>query len=699
MNFNDIENILVNNDSQFEEFINLLTNTDPNDRKRFYEVIANNRGIELSLAKNELLKDKLSFYVKNKLQSALKSAQLGADNKEILEKVNFLNKLSSIFKPHDFNTRDSFVSSVEPDISQLEVSLLSTKHILNEHEVTSFKDNLRQALIAKESEVKTVKEYRDKLISHPMLKCLNSHKDSKAIIENIENGVLELGVYKDLILTVLHAGLNLNKESHQRLLFFIINEDIKNNGLFNVMKNPDYKPNGLKELLNNIVSGNSVYEFQISNLAHDVSASFTSYGRYKNGELVDLTSSNKSLMDSMFYYPPLNIATHLHTAQNSGTNQNGQQANTSLVMKRAGFEAIGFTVAEKAIVDRIDNQNSYLNSYKDNIDLNIKEIVWMSTLQINADILTILSSERGLNLESLNNFANTLFLIEKAPYLSLSLELAKNRSEKNDLENIIEDKDFLFSIISKNKDFIKDVISDSVSENSKCFQHWGSPIVKAIQSYLKLEKRNSLKILNDEDIELVKFILDSNFLNTEIKATSANILLDDIPERNPEGKTEISLAKINSLFEWRDIDFIPTKDHLTAIKNVEEDVVGYFIENEFNTNNYTQEQKNELMVALRKRVALEWGEKYNCKDMQPEKLMKLFDKIDSGENFYTSESFVTNYYSDEERMFAKIVNDVHKDRENTALNLLAIAANIRGVTIGCYGSSAIQKNVKVKFNS
>lgn len=698
MNFNDIENILVNNDGQFDEFIKLLTNTDPTDRKRFYEVIANNRGIELSLAKDVFLKDKLSFYVKNKLQSALRSAQLGASNKEILDQISFLKKLSPIFKSHDINTRDSFVSSIEPDISQLEVSLLTTKHLLNEQEVLSFKDNLKQALITKQSEAKTVKEYRNKIISHPMLKCLNSHKDSKALIENIENGVLELGVYRDLILNVLNAGLNLNKESHQRLLFFIINEDIKHNGLFNIMKNPEYRPNGLKELLNNIANGTNIYEFQIASLANDVSVNFTSYGQYKNGEIKELPSSSKSLMDSMFFYPPLNVATHLHTAQNSGTNQNGQQANTSLVMKEAGFEAIGVTIAEKSIVDKIDNQNSYLNSYKDNINLNIKEIVWMSTLQINADILTSLSSERGLNLESLNNFANTLFLIEKAPYLSLSLELAKNKSEKNDLENITEDKDFLFSIISKNKDFIKDVISDSVSENSKCFQHWGSPIVKTIQSYLKLEKRNSLKILNNEDIELVKFILDGNFLNTEIKATSANIL-DDIDERNIEGKTEISLSKNNSLFEWRDIDFVPTKDHLTAIKNVEEDVVGYFIENEFNTNNYTQEQKNDLMVALRKRVALEWGEKYNRKDMQPERLMKLFDKIDSGENVYTSESFVTNYYSDEERIFAKIVNNAHKDRENVALNLLAIAANIRGVTIGCFGSSVMQNKVKIKFNS
>lgn len=698
MNFNVIENILVNNDGQFDEFIKLLTNTDPTDRKRFYEVIANNRGIELSLAKDVFLKDKLSFYVKNKLQSALRSAQLGASNKEILDQISFLKKLSPIFKSHDINTRDSFVSSIEPDISQLEVSLLTTKHLLNEQEVLSFKDNLKQALITKQSEAKTVKEYRNKIISHPMLKCLNSHKDSKALIENIENGVLELGVYRDLILNVLNAGLNLNKESHQRLLFFIINEDIKHNGLFNIMKNPEYRPNGLKELLNNIANGTNIYEFQIASLANDVSVNFTSYGQYKNGEIKELPSSSKSLMDSMFFYPPLNVATHLHTAQNSGTNQNGQQANTSLVMKEAGFEAIGVTIAEKSIVDKIDNQNSYLNSYKDNINLNIKEIVWMSTLQINADILTSLSSERGLNLESLNNFANTLFLIEKAPYLSLSLELAKNKSEKNDLENIIEDKDFLFSIISKNKDFIKDVISDSVSENSKCFQHWGSPIVKTIQSYLKLEKRNSLKILNNEDIELVKFILDGNFLNTEIKATSANIL-DDIDERNIEGKTEISLSKNNSLFEWRDIDFVPTKDHLTAIKNVEEDVVGYFIENEFNTNNYTQEQKNDLMVALRKRVALEWGEKYNRKDMQPERLMKLFDKIDSGENVYTSESFVTNYYSDEERIFAKIVNNAHKDRENVALNLLAIAANIRGVTIGCFGSSVMQNKVKIKFNS
>lgn len=698
MNFNVIENILVNNDGQFDEFIKLLTNTDPTDRKRFYEVIANNRGIELSLAKDVFLKDKLSFYVKNKLQSALRSAQLGASNKEILDQISFLKKLSPIFKSHDINTRDSFVSSIEPDISQLEVSLLTTKHLLNEQEVLSFKDNLKQALITKQSEAKTVKEYRNKIISHPMLKCLNSHKDSKALIENIENGVLELGVYRDLILNVLNAGLNLNKESHQRLLFFIINEDIKHNGLFNIMKNPEYRPNGLKELLNNIANGTNIYEFQIASLANDVSVNFTSYGQYKNGEIKELPSSSKSLMDSMFFYPPLNVATHLHTAQNSGTNQNGQQANTSLVMKEAGFEAIGVTIAEKSIVDKIDNQNSYLNSYKDNINLNIKEIVWMSTLQINADILTSLSSERGLNLESLNNFANTLFLIEKAPYLSLSLELAKNKSEKNDLENIIEDKYFLFSIISKNKDFIKDVISDSVSENSKCFQHWGSPIVKTIQSYLKLEKRNSLKILNNEDIELVKFILDGNFLNTEIKATSANIL-DDIDERNIEGKTEISLSKNNSLFEWRDIDFVPTKDHLTAIKNVEEDVVGYFIENEFNTNNYTQEQKNDLMVALRKRVALEWGEKYNRKDMQPERLMKLFDKIDSGENVYTSESFVTNYYSDEERIFAKIVNNAHKDRENVALNLLAIAANIRGVTIGCFGSSVMQNKVKIKFNS
>lgn len=694
MNFNEIENLIVYNDESFKKCIDLFTLTSNEDRDNYYEQLATNNNTNKADVKNRLLQDTLSNFIKDRLKSSLNKVKIGATREDVLNEISFLNLLDPIFKDHDINNSESFISSIDSKISEMEVCLLKTKHFLNEQEVLFFQEQLTKSIISKHPPVKTVDDYRERLLYHPMLKCLNSHKNSKSLIDNIENGIIEIGHYKNLIVSVLKSGLDLTRESHQRFLFFIINEDIKNDGLSNLLNNPNYEPSAFKELLIKIVDGKNINPNEVNSLAYDISQNHTKYIKYINGGLKELPSPVHSLVDSMFYSEFLNLYTHIHTAQDSGNNQNDQHPNTSLVLNEHGFNTIGITVTEKAIVDKVDYQTSYLNSYAANINLNKKEIAWMTALQIDAKEIDKIASYQIKNDPSISkSLSNSIVLIEKHPYLELSIELARIRSKKTDVNNIIEDKEFLFSIIDKNMNLMQDIFSNTVSDNSKLFQHWAEPVLIKIAAYLKFEKKFKVQLLNENDMSTIQNIIDIKSYNSTVIS-----LKDTIMERIDSRKEceSILILDENSLIEWKKKDIVNTTNHLTAIRNVEEDVIGYFYNNPFNINDYSENEKKELLLALRNRLTSEWGEAYSRVDTQLEKTLKLFDDLSNGKIVTSSIGYTTSSDTNKQMLARLAKSSARDNRNNRVLNILAIAANITDATLYCYNVDYKNK-IRVKF--
>lgn len=694
MNFNEIENLIVYNDETFKKCIDLFTLTSSEDRDKYYEQLSFNNNTSKADIKNRLLQEMLSKFIKDRLKSSLNKVKIGATKEEILNEISFLNLLDPIFKEHDINNSESFISSIDSKISEMEVCLLKTKHILNEQEVVFFQEQLTKSIISKHSPVKTVDDYRKILLHHPMLKCLNSHKNSKSLIDNIENGIIEIGHYKNLIVSVLKSGLDLTRESHQRFLFFIINEDIKYNGLSNLINHPNYKPSEFKELLTKIIDGKNINSNEINSLAYDISQNHTKYIKYINGGLKELPSSVHSLVDSMFYSEFLNLYTHIHTAQDSGNNQNDQHSNASLVLSEHGFNTIGITITEKSIVDKVEFLTSYLNSYATNINLNKKEIAFMTALQIDAKEIDKIASYQIKNDPLVSkSLSNSIVLIEKNPYLELSIELARIRSEKTDINNIIEDKEFLFSIINKNMNLMQDIFSNTVSDNSKLFQHWAEPILTKIAAYLKFEKKFKVNLLNNDDINIIQNIIDIKSYNSTIISLKDTIM-ERIDSRKDYENT-LSLDK-NELIEWKNKDIVNTTNHLTAIKNVEEDVVGYFYNNPFNLNDYSKDDRNELLSALRNRLKIEWGEAYSCVDTQLEKTLNIFDDLVNGKTVTSSVGYHTHPDKNKHMLARLSKSSANDNRNNRVLNILAIAANITGARLYCYNAD-FKNKIRVKF--
>jgi hypothetical protein len=692
MQFEDVKSFTIKSDDDFKKAISLFIDTPESDRLKIYNEISNEKNITNAEAKDFLLHLVFEDYIKRKLRKALHIAQLGGKD-EAYQEIQDLKLLAPIFKEYDVNTHSQFLCSADSYLTDLESTLLLTDHILSNDECDTFSKAIIQSLT--ENNIKNIEndeQYTQRLLEHPILKCLNSFTTSKALINNIENDILQLGNYKELVLAVLNVGLDLSREEHQRLLFFIINEDIKHDGLFNILKNDNYEPQELKRIIKRIIAGNDIYYYNLSELTDLVTQEHTKYAKLDSfGNISPLPSSNKSLMDSGFYFDKINLLLHVHTAQDSGNNQNNQQINTALVYQNKDYKTCGVSITQKSVIDLRTN-NDYLVDYKDIIQLNKQEKIWLTSLQITSQHSLLLANQ-NCDIKSTSFLSKEILLSESD--INSSVELAKLRQGKTDLENIYADKEILFGIIKKNPEVIKAILNFTSSDNQKSFQHLATPILKQINAILIHEDNIEQNILSANDLDCLNQLLNSLELNnadivdlsSQIKRSLKKRCIYEVP----------CTQNNDALVHWINSSIVEPVNHLEAINNYDLDVVTYFINNPIDADKITEEQKVKINIALEKRIIYEAENNLiktpntNAKNIVLKITTDIIKTLQK-ENASFSKGDYNNPTYPMSRLLARLARDENQNNkgikstnkmndDNKFLNLFAIVAKINKTKI------------------
>lgn len=686
MKFEEVMSFKVESIEDFNTIIDLFKNTDKDERLKVYEDISKQRGISLAEAKNEILKNSLSNFIIEQLENAIRYANYGAQE-DAYKQVQFLKKIEPIFKEYDVNNHTSFIADVDPKITELEAGLLTYSNIFDNKEIIELNAALEQALQQKRQVVTSESEYLTRLLGHPILKCLKSYKNTEALIDNIENDVLDIGYYKSLILAVLKQGLDLSNEEHQRCLFFIINEDIKNNGLYNVYTNEDYEPKIFRSMIKAIINGESISNYAFQELSNQVTRKYTEYACSKNGEIELLSSSNKSLMDSGFHFKPLNLFIHLHTAQDSGNNQNSQHANTDSFYQKNGYQTLGVSITQKQVIE-LKTGNDYLAGYFKDINFNLQERIWLTQLQfISTQIGLIANKELGRvdengNLENPDDKKLTeSFHIAKTVVLTtneieLSLELANIRAKNNDLQNIVEEKNTFFDVLDKNELFITEILKDATSQNEKRYQHIAKPILTMLESILTIEDNLRVNIFNEDEIKKLEKLSEIKSINADVIA-SLHRIRKDLKRRDTY---ENNVESTDNIQQWRQVPINRVVDHWSVIKNRDSDVIDYFIKNPFKSKKYSEKEIFDFVNAFVERLEFELKGLFN--EDKVKKIINLAEDLSRGNVEFAKGDYM-NYKKSNEHILANLVRDKHPtnqqkksqfliDRDVKVLNLLGI---------------------------
>jgi hypothetical protein len=347
------------------------------------------------------------------------------------------------------------------------------------------------------------------ILQHPLLPCLDSFNDSKATLKNIENNLIELGEYKELVQVVLKLKMELSTEAYQGFIFFLINEDIDNKGIYNVCKNSEYRPISVKNLLNKIIDGNQLTNDEIKSISLEIKTDFnTNYSlNTLSGELNKEKTSKFALNDSGFISKLLDLFLHIHSAQDTGNNQNEQQPTTTLTLNNKSISTVGVTVLQKSVAET-KNALDYLYLLQDKFNFNIKEKIFLTNLQFDSSYVEIVSSlvrSKKINIDTSDLLSTNFTLLED--FVKDSANFALTKLYKSDFENIIESKSLLMKMIKENGDFFNHCLKNTSTDNSKLFQHISGPTLTYLKSILNIELTTKREIFTSDDINAIVKLL------------------------------------------------------------------------------------------------------------------------------------------------------------------------------------------------
>lgn len=504
------------------------------ERQALYEQKKINENLEsLAAAKHNILKQIFSNYVYNSLNNAKLVNEQGR-SLEAKKYIDNLLKLRKIFKNHDVLDYQEFIAESEPAISQVEVNLLFLEPILNVSEL----DNLNKAFITafgkKHNILENKRDFQKAFYNHPLINCLSSHNDYESIVKQVNNDVLELGKYKDLIKTILSLKASINNEEYQGFIFYVIKEDLTK-GLKNILQIENYQPEYLKDLLNLVTQGEEINNKVVQHLIKQIKEQHSvNFAMNNQKELSQNKSSKFSLNDSGFFFDlqDREYFFHAHETSNSGVNQEEQQANTANILREKGHDSLGVTVLSHQVT-RTDHHRTFIreNKLHEKLNLNKMEELIITGLQFDAaNFKRIATQDISVDLLKNDDFlASNQYIVKND--IQRSVQLIDFLNGKNDYELLLEKKSVYLNIVNKNKEFFKDIIELTSTKNEMSYQLLSNPFLDFVNALLKIEKKAKINLLSETDINTINHVLSAKTLNTDLK-NSIEDTLDKIENRN-----------------------------------------------------------------------------------------------------------------------------------------------------------------------
>ncbi len=636
--------LLSVDEKSFNGFIELFVNDSlKEERFEYYSNIKNiNKFDNLAEAKHFLIKSIFSNYIQDKLllANSLSNSRIQTEIDYAVEIVKEIDKIRKVFKSHDVVDYKKFMMDSEPNITDLELNFLFGNPSLNEKEIENLTEAFIKAL-GKKHKVSSESDFQRKFFSHPLMGCLEAYSDIKKFKEHIENNVIELGHYKNLVSIVLHAREQLNAEAYQGFITFLIKEDITK-GFSNIIKLKDYEPKYLKKILSSIAVGEKLKNEEVEKLIEEIKENHTKNLRIEKDGIKHVNTSNHSLNDYGFPIKEngLNIFFHGHATENHGEKQAHQQANTSLNLdfEKIYEDNIGLTVTKHSVLKN-DHHKTFLKKSELDEHLNVSrtEEILFSNLLIDSGSFSRLATlveksvREGKNIrEELtgSKIFSTNHLIVKSD-IERSQKIILSKIGKSDFELLCEHKNAYMNLFAKNKDFMTKVLEQGTTNNYLSFELLAKPTMDAILNLLDIESESNFKLFNKEEIKLITEFANVTHRNNEI-SEKARMIRGQIKRRDEGSLEDINVEKYQYLSALAENDkkkieaekteneikthskFINAKNHSLM------DSVDYLDQNPID-DSYSEKYKKEVNLALTKKI-LQEVEKINYRSDKMKRL-------------------------------------------------------------------------------
>ena len=633
----------IKNFSDYHEYINLFTDeTIKEDRFQLYSEKMSAKGLEnLSEAKHIILKQVFEDFI----QMSLNEASLHAKNRNHIkakEIVDQLSKLREVFKNHDISDYKEFISQSDSNINQVELDLLFLEPELNFMELDKLTNAFVKAFKKKITTSQNKSDFQKKFFSHPLMQCLDAYSDFKTIQSHIANDTVSLGEYKNLIQSMLGLREKVNAEEYQGFITFVVHEDLTY-GLTNILKDENYKPSYLRNLLKEMIDGKPLENKTIKELISQIRINHTkNVALNTRKELVTHTSSIASLNDYGFDVKinekNIPIIFHGHATENAGANQREQQANTAFTIRSFGMDSIGLTVLKDEIT-RTDHHSNFLKDFSHMIFLSRTEEIILTGLQFDASNIKCLALDSSLQSLKDGDFLGSNHYIVKAD-INRSQKIIMNNIGKSDLELVCEKKNAYLSIVGKNKDLFKTVLETTSTNNQLAFQLFSNPFVEFIDSILLLEDEAKIKILTHQELALIEEVLSVRGHNLELEAAKKKCLRS-LKQRNIENYTEIRTYEYTSLSfiglldrevinRFEDKRKQQNREHMKVFKDETlslENCLEYLNNNPLNSREYFKGYKSKVVEALKDKIILSGEKRLFYPEKRKAELMRGIEEV------------------------------------------------------------------------
>lgn len=519
------------------------------DRLSLYQDYAKQFTVSTEEAKDLILKEIFSTYIQSSIKRALKMSSYEDGHKDAVALISQLEELKPIFKDYDVNTFTTFISSIEKTLSVSNAEIMFENNYVSDELVSSLTDNLIKSIANPISKPTSKEEFISSFNNHPLLYCLQSKTETDKILGYIEDGIIDVGQYKQLITLVLEMKSEKNDEAVDFFISYLIKEDLTK-GFYNIHKDDSYSPYYIKNLLNKITKGQPINKFDVSAAVDIVNDYRVTVKTDVNGEIIYDKVSTLTLNDSGFWIDLDNQKhfVHLHTAQGKGENQRGQQATTINLFQAKDISSASFTMVKKN-AGKSDHWRDFCYEY--GLHLSDKEQVLLSNLQFESDALKFLRGNMAsANLEKTNFLSTNLRLIKD------SIEESKSYNELhfglNDAEIIKNKSQLYIKFIEKHFDSLQKITMNTSSEMSVASQVVAIPILSSIEKLLQLERKSQIGVLFTQE--------QANLLSKFIQSTNPNL-------SNAVADIKENISELLEVQKNRDVDL----SNYSAFNNILKD--------------------------------------------------------------------------------------------------------------------------------
>lgn len=534
MKINELNEVITEID--FKNYLSYFSKKkNETERYALYTDYAKEFNCSTEEAKDKILKQVFSSYIKKSLKDALDSANNNDSNAFTI--ITKLEELKTIFKDYDINSFSSFISSVEKELTPTNSELLFSENFISDDFLNSITSNIIKSISNLISKPTNTLEFLKAFNNHPLLYCLKESSELDMVISYIDDGTLDVGKYRQLIQMVLNTKNKSNEEAVDFFVTFLATEDISK-GFYNICNDDNYKPEVLRNLLLSVIKGEPIYKNELDHAIKIISDLKVTVKYDYSGKPVYDNQSGGTLNDSGCLVDLDNgqsFFLHIHTAQGKGENQNGQQATTMKAFYLEKQPAISYTYIKTNV-----GKDSHGNDFCAQIGLHLtdKEKVFLSNIQFETDALKFL-----INLPNYSDLNEAYFLSSNLRIIKDSVKdsIEYNNTHLNlsDYELIKNKSQLYVGFLNKHADILKKLFENTNSEMGTSSQVASVPILKSIELLLRFEKKievlfnetqyqslfnifSEMKISKSNEVDDIKNrILD--LLNSEKKDRNINV--------------------------------------------------------------------------------------------------------------------------------------------------------------------------------